>query len=375
MQAKNLPTVLVVEDNFAMNTAICDILELNAYRVISAQNGEDALRLLAERKPDVILSDIMMPRMTGYDLLRHTRTEEDLRTIPFIFLTARSASDDQRLAKQIGIEDYLVKPVEPEDLLLAVENALRRASAISAETRRQMDNLRNEIVSTLQHEFRTPLTFILGYAEYLSEISKTDVDIISLQEAVGAILEGGGRLQDLIEKFLTLADLQSRHKLDGFTGLNPYALLSEVAFSHSLLAQKAELKIVLSAQNQQRQILGSHRYLSDAIHLLLENAILYRRPDSCRIQLSVESADGFIGLRIADEGQGIPAPLLDGLRVAFAQVDRDNRTVPGAGLSLALVQQIVRLHGGQLQMESEEGVGSTVVIWLPEHTPEQAGVE
>ena len=117
MTESSAGTVLVVEDNPAMNNAICDILELNNYKVHSAGNGKEALDILHKERPDVVLCDIMMPQMDGYTLLRHTRADDQLRTLPFIFLTARSSPEDKRQAKSIGIEDYLVKPVDPEDRL------------------------------------------------------------------------------------------------------------------------------------------------------------------------------------------------------------------------------------------------------------------
>ena len=360
------PLVLVVEDNPAMNMAICDILELHGYRVLSAANGKVALKMLQETRPDVVLCDIMMPEMDGYTLLRHARNDERLRTVPFIFLTARSSLEDKREAKTIGIEDYLVKPVEPEDLILAIENALRRSRHVTAEAQRQMANLRAQIVNTLQHEFRTPLTFVLGYAEFLAEVAGSQVDVSTLQASIEAILEGGQRLQSLIENFLMLADLQGRERLpEPVEPLEAHFLLKTVAGELEPQAQEAGLTIQVAPDNSDALVEGYRIYLHDALRRLVINAIQYSRPDSQKVALAVVIQENYVGLQVQDWGVGIPEEQLAHMRQPFEQINRNERTTPGAGLSLALVHHVARLHGGSLTIDSREGLGSTFTLWLP----------
>ncbi len=362
-------TVLVVEDNTAMNQAISEILRLEGYRVISAHDGVEALAMLKEERPDVVISDIMMPAMDGYELLRRTRQDPRLRTLPFIFLTARSSPEDHRTAKRIGIEDYLVKPVDGQDLLLAVGNALRRARDIQAEMKDQVDGLRNRILATLQHEFRTPLTFILGYAEYLAnstEEPQEGMDVEVLREAVQAILVGGHRLQDLIEKFLLLADLQHRRDLaDVSTVLDPWGTVQEVAARMAPQAEEAGLAIELHPPETRLQVLGVPDLIGKAVQHLVENALRYRRPESRRVAIRQTQYENFVGLAVQDEGLGISPALLEQLSRPFEQAHRENQTLSGAGLGLAIVRHIARLHGGGLTMESQEGQGSTFTLWLP----------
>ncbi|MBI3959444.1 MAG: response regulator [Chloroflexi bacterium] len=359
-------TILVVEDNQLMNAAICEILDLEHYNVFGAGDGVEALALMRQQHPDVVLCDIMMPRMDGYTLLQHTRSDEQLRTVPFIFLTARSSTEDRRQAKRIGIDDYLVKPVDTQDLLLAVSNILRREDNALQQAERQVEQLRTQIVSALQHEFRTPLTFILGYAELLAEIPPEGVDVETLRASIAAILEGGRRLQDLIEKFLFLADMQHRRELPAsLAAVDTVALLAAQAQTYSKPAQEAGLAFTLDCEVDDPTVLGEPTYIREALGRLIENAIQYRRAASARIRLSISALDGYLGLRVSDDGCGIPADKLAALRSPFAQIDREERVVPGIGLGLALVNHIARLHGGQLQIESEEGQGSTFTLWLP----------
>ncbi len=366
MNSGRTKTILVVEDNQAMNSAICDILEMSDFHVLTASDGVEGLDIMQQQRPDLVLCDIMMPRMDGYALLQHTRSDEQLRTVPFIFLTARSSAQDRRQAKRIGIEDYLIKPVDSQDLLLAISNVLRREEYAISQAEKQVDRLRSEIVSALQHEFRTPLTFILGYAELLAESPPESVDIETLRSSAAAILEGGRRLQDMIEKFLLLADMQHRQELpDSVTAVDTLVLLAELAQHFDSEARKAGLNFSLTSEMDHTSILAEPAYVRIAIERLIENAIYYRREKSSRIDLSVVAIEGYLGLQVADDGRGIPAQELAALRNPFAQIDRGNRVAPGAGLGLALVNTVARLHGGYLQIESEVGQGSAFTLWLP----------
>ncbi len=123
-------TILVLDDNcdFLMNIEL--ILEMEGYQVLSACNGLEALALLERTKPDLIISDIMMPEMDGYEFFQRVRRNPELLTVPFIFLSAKGEREDIRFGKQLGVDDYLTKPLEPEDLLIAVEARLGGTGAL-----------------------------------------------------------------------------------------------------------------------------------------------------------------------------------------------------------------------------------------------------
>jgi two-component system, sensor histidine kinase and response regulator len=373
-EVRNDASILVVEDNPDLNTAICEILESYGFRVSSAANGVEALDRLKRVVPDAILCDIMMPGMDGYTLLKHARADAQLRTLPFIFLTARTSLDDQRRAREIGIEDYLTKPVDSRNLVVAINNALRRRQIMQEEMRQQMDALRNRIVGLLQHEFRTPLTFVLGYAEFLMDTTATDFNIDELRASTAAILDGGRRLQRLIESFLMLAELQNRTlESENVENLNALNLMRDIANASRQQLEEAQNTVVIFEQNNTAMVFGDEELLREAIKRLLDNAIRYRRPTSTHIWLSVEVISTYVGFRVRDEGVGMTPEVVQQFARPFEQFDRDNRTQPGAGLSLALIYHIARLHGGNLEVKSEVGVGSTFTLWLPA-TPEAPAV-
>ncbi|MEZ4711702.1 MAG: response regulator [Caldilineaceae bacterium] len=363
----NKETILVVEDNADLNMALCEILESYNFEVRSATNGQEALDSMSSELPDVILCDIMMPGMDGYTLLRHTRSEPQLRTRPFIFLTALTSTADQRKALDIGIEHYLTKPVDEQDLILAIRNVLRRQRDMQYEMSRQLDVLRNQIVATLQHEFRTPLTFVLGFAEYLQDIMDQEMDIEGLRTATAGILEGGHRLQRLIESFLMLAELQSREmQPDELESLTAITIMQNVIDDYRGAMTKAGLTVQVCPHHHDTMVVGEPELLHEAIKRIVDNAIRYRRPESKTIWISVKPlGETYVGLSVRDEGMGIPPGTVRALSRPFEQGDRSDRTEPGAGLSLALVHHAANLHGGRLEVSSQEGVGSEFTLWLP----------
>lgn len=370
MEPTARPLVQVVEDDPDLNTALSETLRSYDFAVESFANGVEALAWLQDHRPDVILCDILMPEMDGYTLLRHTRATPELRMLPFIFLTARTSMADQRLAREIGVEDYLTKPIDSESLVIAIKNVLRRQQQMQEAMNHQMDELRNRIVTVLQHEFRTPLTFVLGYAEYLLEAIETGYDREELHKSVSAILDGGHRLQRLIESFLLLAELQN-HKLkrEELRDLDPCLLWPGIVYALDPAELPANLQLDVHEEPCELVVNGNAPLLEEALRRLLDNAIKYTRPESQRIQMLVRLNPPYVGLQIIDDGVGMTAEQVKALAKPFEQLDRENRTEPGAGLSLALVRHIAALHGGTLQIESVPGQGNTFTIWLPTATP------
>lgn len=133
-------TILIVDDDPVINDSVRDILCLAGYRTLTATNGAHALEILDVQTPDLIVADIMMPRMNGYQLYQRVRRNPDWIWIPFIFLTAKGEGEDVRYAKEMGVDDYLTKPIEPEDLLAAVLGKLARYRELGAGDRHPPTN-------------------------------------------------------------------------------------------------------------------------------------------------------------------------------------------------------------------------------------------
>lgn len=355
-------TVLVVEDDEPLNLALVETLQTYGYLTLSAYNGREALELLRDNRPDVIVCDIVMPVMDGYTFLQHTRAEPEWRLLPFIFLTARMTVEDQRRAKTIGVEDYLSKPIDAIDLVAAIENALNRQRLMAAEIERNMNNLRNRIVGLLQHEFRTPLTFILGYAELLATSERESLNAEEMRLAASAILAGGRRLQQQIDVFLVLAELQN-HTLNPnvVESVNAWSLWNDILRDLAGSEQLGPLPVELNGQNQDVNVKVDVRLIDEALRQLYSYVQRIHRPDATVIKCSVEHHFPFAGLAIYCDSVEPPPPPpaahlghADGCAASEADMD----------LGLTLAQSVASIHGGKLTIEHSGAHTVTCTLWL-----------
>ncbi|HJW83957.1 MAG TPA: ATP-binding protein [Anaerolineae bacterium] len=359
--------ILVVEDDEAMAGGISDVLELAGYEVQTAHNGREGLAALDGWSPDLIVSDIMMPEMDGYDLFKGVRARPELISIPFIYLTAKGQKVDIRQGKTMGAEDYLVKPFDWEDLLVAVKSRLERFQEIRTASETEIATLKNRILNTLSHEFRTPLTYISGYADLLQD---KDLPPADLQHFLKRLQSGSMRLSRLVEDFLFLVSLQAgeaemayRLQRDHFAGWS--TLVERVLANH---ADKAAARRVTFSSQVDASIPGTMlhaAFVESAVSRLVDNAVKFTMNKPGDIHVEVSARDGGVQIAVSDEGIGINSEHLPTIFEPFHQIDREKHEQQGAGVGLAIVKGIADMHGGKVEVKSTPGAGSTFMIWLP----------
>ncbi|MBW7884942.1 MAG: hybrid sensor histidine kinase/response regulator [Caldilineaceae bacterium] len=357
--------VLIVEDHPHIRQALCDILESYGYRILSAGNGLEALEVLQSSRPDVIVCDIVMPGMDGYTFLQHTRANPEWRLLPFIFLTARGSNEDQRRAREIGTDDYLTKPVDSSDLVVAIENALHRGQLMQEEIKRSMDNLRTRMVGLLQHEFRTPLTFVLGYAELLASSDPSMIGDEELKMAASAILDGGHRLQHLIESFLLLAELQEHSLTPTELEKVPAPQLWRDALRDEAAGWKqAGMPVTLVEDDNTNLVTCNPRLLNIALGRLLDYVERNRRTLTNGVECSVTDRFPYIGLRVYSKDTVRP-PELPSAHLGRSANVMESSAWDRAELDLALARHVTELHAGNLVVEEDQSGGTSFTVWLP----------
>lgn len=367
-----LHSILVVEDDVAMANGICDVLELAGYDLRVAHNGREALAAIGERVPDVIVSDIMMPEMDGYELFNEIRSNPDWLSIPFIFLTAKGQKSDIRLGKAMGAEDYLVKPFDWEDLLVAVKARLARAQALKQVSQMELSALKNRILNTLSHEFRTPLTYITGYTDLLQE---QDLAPEQLRRFLTRLQSGSARLSRLVEDFLFLVSLQvgeahAAYMLQRDLFTDWQALVERVLAIHANKAASNRVTLSGSVAPDLPPLVVHSGYIQDAVSRLVDNAIKFTRNGPGEVQVSISEKDGGVLIQVSDQGIGISEANLPTIFQMFHQIDRETYEQQGSGVGLAISKGVVDLHGGEISVVSQPSKGSTFSIWLPPYGKE-----
>jgi len=346
-----------------------DVLGMNDHRTYPAENGREALEILEWLRADLIVSDIMMPVMGGYEFYRQVRSRPEWLHIPFIFLTAKGSQRDVMAGKQLGADDYLVKPFSANELLVVVNSKLAMAQRWKQVQQQELAVIKRNILKALNHEFRTPLSYISTYTSILAE-SGGKLDQKDFQEFCQAIAAGGQRLQSLVEDFLFWAQLETGEaKLDYesrrilIDDLTP--LLQMVIASYQEQAREKQLSIHPQMAGGLRPVVADSDYLVDAIGRLIGNAIKFSPKGADPIVVSADMAGDMLRIAVSDHGVGIPPEAMGGLFQVLYQVDRDKMEQQGSGSGLAITKAIVMLHGGEIQAESEPNVGSTFTILLP----------
>lgn len=364
-------TLLVVEDEPNLLLGIRDILELDDYDVITAQNGQQALQLLqesGERLPDLIVSDIMMPHMDGIDFLREVRKKVDWVTIPFIFLTAKGEKADVQRGKMLGVDDYLIKPFDADDLLVAVDSRLRRQQAINQVQAGAISNIKRNILTILNHEFRTPLTLVIAYADMLKD---NDVDSMNDEELLLFLREiniGADRLRRLIENFIMLVELETgdayktfewrKHLIDDVRPIIQMAYEQVMGNSRVQHTCRVELEEPLPA------IIGDRDYLVIILRELLDNAVKFSEPDQ-PLMIEAKEGNGELLISVIDQGRGIHQSELANIWNSFYQIDREQFEDQGSGSGLAIVKSLTEIHNARIDVQSKAGEGSCFTLVLP----------
>ncbi len=367
--------ILIVEDDANLLAGIRDILELEGYAVLTASNGVDGLAVLhkADTLPDLIVSDIMMPKMDGIAFLEEVREIEQFISIPFIYLTAKGEKTDIHRGKQLGVDDYVVKPFNANDLLVAIRSRLKRARAIEKVQQGKQDQLKQTILTILNHEFRTPLTFVVAYADMLSDIPNADATGAATDDAemltfLEGVRTGADRLRRLVENFILVVEIQTGSARKTFewrkraiTDLN--SLLWRAAQQANTIPDTPHTYEIECDPNIP-DFVGDEEYIHTAIVHLLDNAFKFSEPDQPVLLRAMVDDDRLL-IEVEDRGRGIPPDEIDQIWTTFYQINRPQYEDQGAGSGLAIVRGLVDLHGGRVDVESQPGVGSTFRLYIP----------
>jgi two-component system, sensor histidine kinase and response regulator len=363
-------SILVVEDDYNLLEGIREILELEHYHVHTAQDGLQALEILRslDKLPDLIVSDIMMPNMSGTQLLETVRLEPAWVSIPFIFLTARGEKTDIQLGRRLGVDDYVTKPYDPEDLIIAVKSRLERHQRLNDLRADALNQMKRKILTMLNHEFRTPLTFVVAYADMLNMPDPDTMDDDEMMSFLKGVSSGAERLRRLIENFILLVELETGEARDTYNWRKrPLddlgALLAKARdemFNRAGVFHACELDMA----DDLAAVVGDTDYLHQAFCHLLDNAIKFSHADT-PVVVQAHNAGNRVVIEFKDQGRGIPAQELDQIWSSFYQINRDYYEDQGAGSGLAIVRRVMDLHGGTIQIASKVGVGTTITLQLP----------
>lgn len=399
IHADGRPTVLVVEDNPDLNRFISETLA-GEFRVVSARDGVEGLEKALAVQPDLIVSDVMMPRMSGDQLLQAVRSRPELEAVPMVLLTAKADDELRVRLLRDGAQDYVMKPFSGEELRARVENlvSIKRVREVLQEelsgTLQSLESLAREVAGRkrelevavesmrvardhaerasqvktnflrlVSHELRTPLTAISLQLQ-LMQRHRAEALSAKEQDSLRKMNLAAARLQDLIESLLEHARIEAGHLT---TEKAPFDLAALAASVHDEAEPRAEQKglhLLLHAPAALPLLESDRRLVRLVLSNLVDNAIKFTAAGEVEIRLTQEDGEHRISVR--DTGVGIPREQQRTIFEPFEQLEPISRKhTPGVGLGLALVQEMVTALGGRIELESEPGQGSTFTVRFP----------
>lgn len=364
---------MFVDDNPALLRSMERLLRVEGYQVALAIDGKEALHHLetVPPLPDLIISDIAMPHMDGFEFFEAVRSREDWLDIPFLFLTARDQIDDLRRGYSLGADDYLVKPLDQERLLLVVRSKLKRRTELLERIHVQQDALekaKTNLALMVAHELRTPLVSISMVADILTR-EMTQMDETQVGALLATMQSGSIRLTRLVEQMVMYVQLQSGSLTDAVQQhLRPVEVQDTIVGSIKRTRQfdyrRRRIPIQFEAQAEGVKVAGDINSLRHALSEVMTNAIMFSHDDA-HIQVTEWVADGLVWTAVTDNGPGIPPDELPRVFEPFYQVNRQRHEQQGIGLGLTLAKGIVEAHHGSVEVQSRLGQGTLVTLALP----------
>ena len=359
-----MPTILVIEDDSAIQEAIVDILELQGLRVLSAPDGVAGVAVARAQRPDLIICDIMMPFLDGYGVLARLRQYPQTATIPFIFLTAKTTQADFRQGMQLGADDYLAKPFRAAELIGAVNLRLERQAQLADRFQKRVEALHSSLVTVLPHELRTPLNGVLGGISLLKD-EFTSLEPADAEELFIIVEQSALRLRRLVENCLLYAELASAAAA-GAAGTDPSrdacaarATLEPIACQEAAAANR-ENDLCLDFAGMQADVWAAlpQASLGKVAEEVINNAFKYSEVGA-PVAVAVRQEGDELNIAVTDHGRGMSRDEIAALG-PFRQFNRSRYEQQGLGLGLAITQHILHQFGGRMAIESSPAGGTTV---------------
>jgi DNA-binding response OmpR family regulator len=349
--------ILLVDDEPQLLFSVKEFLCRVGYEIIPAESGSQALERLIDSPPDLIISDILMEEMDGFEFQRRVNSLTGA-SIPFIFLTAKGDLRDRLEGLRGGADDYVIKPFEPEELEARVAAILKRVEHTRLEDRREVDYLRTRILGEVSRQLRTPVTSIMAHLNLLL-LERFGQDQKKQERYLRSAVEDVNMLRSLIHDLSWAATDAGEEFLLKREPIRVAPVVRSAAANAAKLASDKGISLQITCGGLLSANLDGTA-MSRALAGLLESAIELSDPGT-RVQISaLRAREGGLQFVIADGGCSKPA--IDGADAADAVTD---------GLDLA--RRVVKGHGGQLSIQREDGGRQNIVIWLPGRVAKHIG--
>lgn len=346
------PKILVVDDDIFIVTLIEKTLAGNGYFVIKAFNGEEALKKVDDEEPDLVILDLMMPKIDGLEVCRRLRSNEMTRLVPIVMLTGKDYIEDKITGLETGADDYIIKPFNTKELLARIKGLINKK--IHQDNKAEQEKLEalENLVESVAHEVRNPIMAIGGFARRIRDRLPEGNN---LKMYADHILHEVVRLETMLNEIVKLKTII----VAAPTLLNLKEIV-DCAFNNYIDSIQ-EMNITVQKQyvSEASLIRGDGKSVETAISHVIKNAVESMNNGGI-LSITIATENQYHIVRISDTGKGIKKnelPLV--IRPFYTS------KMSGTGMGLTIVKQILMLHGGDISISSTEGKGTQVTLLFP----------
>ena len=358
-------SILIVDDTLENVNVLTSILEMEGYRIRVATSGERALAVIKLNKPDMILLDVMMPGIDGFETCRRLKSDAEVKDIPVIFITAKIDVDSLKTGFEMGAVDYVNKPIRREEVLARVnvhlENqALIRYRSELIDKLEEALKIKDLFFANMSHEIRTPLSAIVGFSELLYE----DVDNDAAKDDASKILSSGQYLLQMINDILDISKIEAEKMILNIETIVVRDLINDVTEMIRPLAERKSNQLEIHLADNIDIIRNDCIRLKQILINFLSNACKFTENGTVKLTITKELNQ--LVFMVCDDGIGMTKEEVKQLFQPYTQANKTTSSnYGGTGLGLVLCKKFCTLMGGKIYVDSEVGKGSCFILNMP----------
>jgi two-component system sensor histidine kinase/response regulator len=358
--------ILIVEDTLAIREEIFDILIMEGYNVFQAENGKIGFKMALKENPDLIISDILMPEMNGFEMFEKLYKEKKTKSIPLIFLSAKGEKKDIRTGMNLGAEDYLTKPINIDDLVSAIKNKIQKKLFIdqniidkTLELSNILKNQENELdhyAHLVSHELKSSLRNVSDLLTWTQEDAK-EIDSFDASNHLQLMEERVEKMEILLvqlEQYKNIAHTSFKNKT-----INIHTIAQRVIDE---IPKAAHIKIII--KNQLPTLFADENMLQKVFEIIIQNAIEHNDKKNGFIELDCKTTKKEYLFSIKDNGIGIDEKYHKKIFEMFETI----KSTTSAGIGLSIVKKIISHYNGEVYVESIPNKETTFYFNLPKTT-------
>jgi signal transduction histidine kinase len=349
--------ILIVDDNQSSIEIFQEILS-DDYDLQTATTGEEALKIATDFRPDLILLDILLPGIDGYEVCRRLRGGSNLMYTKIIMISAKKMTSERLEGYEAGADDYITKPFYQDELLAKVNVYLRLKHV------EQIDQMRRDFTATVTHEMRNPMSVVKCFIANALEGVYGTIEP-ELREQFEIASRNTERLGRIITNFFDISRIEADKAGLLLTRFDIHDMVREVVNEFQSMAASRQIKLEAETSTGKQIIDADRDKLVVTLTHLVENAIKFIH-EGGKINIRVNSHDSKIGIDVEDNGPGIPHEHIDRIFDRFVQVEKQvGPGEHGTGLGLAIAKGFIKLHGGHIWVQNKQDGGSVFSFEIP----------